>query len=295
MTIKKAVIPVAGLGTRFLPATKALPKEMLPIVDKPAVQYIVEEAVQAGIEEILFVTSRNKEAILNHFDRSIELEQHLDAKGKWPELREVQSLASLATFQAVRQTTPLGLGHAILCAESFVGDEPFAVLLGDDLMMSEKPAIAQMMAVYEETRQSVIGVQNVRREHVHKYGIIQYAAKDKKRYEVSDLIEKPQPHQAPSTLGIMGRYVLTPSIFQDLRNIEKGEGGEYQLTDAIKSLLQRESVAAFPLLGDRYDIGYKFGYMRALIEMGMKHEDMQEEYIQLLEDVLEAQKKRVLS
>lgn len=233
MKIRKAVIPAAGLGTRFLPATKAQPKEMLPIVDKPAIQYIVEEAVRSGIESIIIVISRNKKSIEDHFDKSVELEQTLLEKGKEDLLREVQLISELASIHYIRQKEPLGLGHAILCAEQFIGDEPFAVLLGDDIMVSEDPALLQMMRLYEQEEQTIVGVQQVPRQEVNKYGIIASSGSLNGVHEVKGLVEKPSPETAPSEYAIMGRYILEPSIFSVLANLKRGAGGEYQLTDAL--------------------------------------------------------------
>lgn len=221
MNVRKAVIPVGGLGTRFLPATKALPKEMLPIVDKPAVQYIVEEAVEAGIESIIFITGKHKKAIEDHFDKSVELEHLLVEKGKYELLENVQRISKMASVHYTRQQEPQGLGHAILCAEKFIGDEPFAVLLGDDVMVGETPALKQLIKVYEELNQSVIGVKEVKKEDVSKYGIIKAGSVVGDVYSVEDVVEKPKPEQAPSNVAIMGRYILTPSIFQSLKKLKK--------------------------------------------------------------------------
>lgn len=285
MKVKKAVIPAAGLGTRFLPATKAQPKEMLPIVDKPAVQYIVEEAAAAGIESILFVTGRNKKAIEDHFDRSMELEQMLAEKEKWNDLDEVRSISMVPSIHFIRQQEPLGLGHAILCAEKFVGNEPFAVLLGDDIMVAEKPGIKQLMEEYEKKGSSVIGVQQVQREDVSKYGIIKTQGPFDEIARVADLIEKPALEQAPSDLAIMGRYVLTPAIFQKLRGINKGAGNEYQLTDAIRAMLSDQDILAKKLEGSRYDIGSKLGYIKAVLEIGTQRKDLREEILAMMQQL----------
>ncbi len=290
MTIKKAVIPVGGLGTRFLPATKAQPKEMLPIVDKPAVQYIVEEAVKSGIESIIFITGRNKKSIEDHFDKSIELEQMLEEKHKFQMLKEVQTISSMASIHYIRQKEPLGLGHAILCAEQFIGDEPFAVLLGDDIMTSEEPALKQMIQAYETTNQSVIGVQKVDVEEVSKYGIIQPKNKSGSFHEVNDLIEKPSIEQAPSTIAVMGRYILNPSIFSYLKTIERGVGNELQLTDALGVVCEKERLFALELEGQRFDIGDKVGYMKAMVEVALKRRDLRQTFLSYLEGIVEKER-----
>ncbi|MBY0028363.1 UTP--glucose-1-phosphate uridylyltransferase GalU [Priestia aryabhattai] len=290
MTIKKAVIPVGGLGTRFLPATKAQPKEMLPIVDKPAVQYIVEEAVKSGIESIIFITGRNKKSIEDHFDKSIELEQMLEEKHKFDMLKEVQTISSMASIHYIRQKEPLGLGHAILCAEQFIGDEPFAVLLGDDIMTSEEPALKQMTQAYETTSQSVIGVQKVDVEEVSKYGIIQPENKCGSLHEVNDLIEKPSIEKAPSTIAVMGRYILNPSIFSYLKTIERGVGNELQLTDALRVVCEKERLFALELKGQRFDIGDKVGYMKAMVEVALKRRDLRQTFLSYLEGIVEKER-----
>ncbi|MFD2705772.1 UTP--glucose-1-phosphate uridylyltransferase GalU [Salibacterium lacus] len=294
MKVKKAIIPVAGLGTRFLPATKAQPKEMMPIVDKPAVQYIVEEAVEAGIDHILFVTGRNKKSIEDHFDRSVELEQHLEAKNKEAQLNEIIEISSMATIQYVRQKEPLGLGHALLCAEQFVGDGPFAVLLGDDIMDSSIPGIQQLIEVFERTNQSVVGVQEVPYDNVSKYGVIQPRQSSQNPCVIEDLIEKPSRDQAPSNLAIMGRYVLKPTIFRFLRDLKKGAGDEYQLTDALKESLEYECINASILEGERYDVGHKLGYIQATLELGLKRSDLNEDLFALLRNFVENEKKGVM-
>ncbi|BBH20742.1 putative UTP--glucose-1-phosphate uridylyltransferase YngB [Paenibacillus baekrokdamisoli] len=276
MKIRKAVIPAAGFGTRFLPATKAQPKEMLPIVDKPAIQYIVEEAVKSGIESIIIVTGRNKKSIEDHFDKSVELEQALLDKGKLQLLGEVQAISDMASIHFIRQREPLGLGHAILCAQQFIGDEPFAVLLGDDIMVAEPPALKQMIHVYEEFGKQVIGVKHVPDSEVNKYGIIDSLSKWDSVHEVTGLIEKPTLAEAPSNMAIMGRYILEPSIFAVIEKMEKGAGGEYQLTDALNTICQREGggLMALELQGSRYDIGDKFGYIKAILEIGLQREEL---------------------
>lgn len=275
MRIKKAVIPAAGLGTRFLPATKAQPKEMLPIVDKPAIQYIVEEAVQSGIENILIVTGRNKKSIEDHFDKSVELEHSLFAKGKQSLLEEVQAISEMANIHFIRQKEPLGLGHAIGCARQFVGDDPFAVLLGDDIMVSDPPALAQMVHLYEKTGNQIIGVRQVDAANVSKYGIIDSNGVEDRVHRVTNLVEKPSLAEAPSRTAVMGRYILKPSIFPILDQIERGAGGEYQLTDALNEVSQVEELLALELEGRRYDIGDQFGYIQAILEIGLMRKELQ--------------------
>ncbi|MFC7441843.1 UTP--glucose-1-phosphate uridylyltransferase GalU [Laceyella putida] len=292
MKIKKAVIPAAGLGTRFLPATKAQPKEMLPIVDKPAIQYIVEEAVQSGIESIIIVTGRNKRSIEDHFDRSVELEQTLLEKGKSDILKELREIANIAKIHYIRQKEPLGLGHAILCAQQFIGDEPFAVLLGDDIMVSEKPALRQLIDVFEEHRTEVVGVQTVKPAEVSKYGIIDFRKQQGNLYEVHDLIEKPSLEEAPSQIAIMGRYILRPSIFPILQTIGRGAGNEIQLTDALREICQKQPIHALELEGNRYDIGDKLGYLKASTEMGLQREEMRGPLLSYLEHVLKRERER---
>ncbi|MCI2252824.1 UTP--glucose-1-phosphate uridylyltransferase GalU [Domibacillus sp. PGB-M46] len=283
MTIKKAVIPAAGLGTRFLPATKAQPKEMLPVVDKPAIQYIVEEAAASGIESIIIVTGRNKRSIEDHFDRSIELEQTLEGKGRNEMLAELQGISNLASIHYIRQREPLGLGHAVLSARQFIGDEPFAVLLGDDLMMSKKPALRQLMDVHEQAGTDVVGVQHVAPEDVSKYGIIAPRACTGSVYELADLVEKPSVDEAPSMIAVMGRYVLNPSIFPVLESLERGTGGEIQLTDALRKQCAASPIHAVLLEGQRYDIGDKFGYLRAGIEMALSRPEMRGQVLAYLD------------
>ncbi|MBV6714113.1 UTP--glucose-1-phosphate uridylyltransferase GalU [Paenibacillus chitinolyticus] len=286
MTIKKAVIPAAGLGTRFLPATKAQPKEMLPIVDKPAIQYIVEEAVQSGIESIIIVTGRNKKSIEDHFDRSVELEQTLSEKGKMKLLKEVQAISEMAKIHFIRQKEPLGLGHAILCAKQFIGSEPFAVLLGDDIMVSYPPALRQMIHLYEETGRQVIGVKPVPDSEVDKYGIIDSAGGRNRIHRVAGLVEKPSLGSAPSNVAVMGRYILEPTIFPILENIEKGAGGEYQLTDALHEIAKREELLALELAGNRYDIGDKLGYLKAVLEIGLNREELAAQLLPYLKNLV---------
>ncbi|MFJ5963180.1 UTP--glucose-1-phosphate uridylyltransferase GalU [Bacillus sp. NPDC093026] len=286
MKMKKAVIPAAGLGTRFLPATKAQPKEMLPIVDKPAIQYIVEEAVQSGIEDILIITGRNKRSIEDHFDRSIELEQNLLEKGKKEQLAEIKHIADMANIHYIRQKEPLGLGHAVLCASHFIGDEPFAVLLGDDVMVSEKPALSQLMEVYEQKKTEVIGVQQVDRLDVSKYGMIKTAKKEGDVFQVSDLVEKPSIHDAPSDLAVMGRYILNPTIFSVLEKIGRGAGNEIQLTDALKEIANQSPIYAKQLDGQRFDIGDKLGCFKAATEIGLMRHDMRPALLAYMQSIL---------
>ncbi|AEN90021.1 UTP--glucose-1-phosphate uridylyltransferase YngB [Priestia megaterium WSH-002] len=263
---------------------------MLPIVDKPAVQYIVEEAVKSGIESIIFITGRNKKSIEDHFDKSIELEQMLEEKHKYEMLKEVQTISSMASIHYIRQKEPLGLGHAILCAEQFIGDEPFAVLLGDDIMTSEEPALKQMIQAYETTNQSVIGVQKVDVEEVSKYGIIQPKNKSGSLHEVNDLVEKPSIEQAPSTIAVMGRYILNPSIFSYLKTIERGVGNELQLTDALRVVCEKERLFALELEGKRFDIGDKVGYMKAMVEVALKRKDLRQTFLSYLEGIVEKER-----
>ena len=261
----------------------------LPIVDKPAVQYIVEEAVRAGIESMLIVTGRNKKSIEDHFDKSVELEQMLWEKGKTELLLEIQSISNLANIHYIRQREPLGLGNAILCAEQFIGDEPFAVLLGDDIMVSDPPALKQLINVFETYEKTVVGVQSVHPSEVSKYGIISAVTQHTKILEVRDLIEKPTPAKAPSNIAIMGRYILKPNIFPFLKTQEKGAGNEYQLTDALREVCHLEGLLGLELKGDRYDIGDKFGYMKAIIEMGLQRPELQPQMIDYLQQLLKKQ------
>jgi len=276
--IKKAVIPAAGLGTRFLPATKAQPKEMLPIIDKPTIQYIVEEAVNSEIEEILIITGRNKRAIEDHFDKNVELELELKKKGNGELLKIVEDISNLADIHYIRQKEPKGLGHAVYCAKTFVGNEPFAVLLGDDVIDSEVPVLKQMIKVYEKYNCSIIGVQEVKREDAPKYGIIDAKPIDERIYKVENLVEKPSIEEAPSNLAILGRYIITPKIFEILENTKPGRGGEIQLTDALKGLLDYEVIYAYNFEGKRYDVGDKMGYLAATVEFALKREDLNGEF-----------------
>ncbi|MHD0397945.1 UTP--glucose-1-phosphate uridylyltransferase GalU [Staphylococcus simulans] len=283
--VKKAIIPAAGLGTRFLPATKAMPKEMLPILDKPTIQYIVEEAYRAGIEDIIIVTGKHKRAIEDHFDNQVELENNLREKGKTDLLEKVQHSTHLANVFYVRQREQKGLGHAIWTARQFIGNEPFAVLLGDDIVESDTPAIKQLMDVYDETGKSVIGVQTVPEKETHRYGIVKPEKQNERVYEVEKFVEKPAPGTAPSNLAIMGRYVLTPEIFDYLSTQDKGSGGEIQLTDAIERLNHDDEVFAYDFDGERFDVGEKIGFVKTTIAYALKDEEMKDEiksYIQSL-------------
>lgn len=285
MVIKKAIIPAAGLGTRFLPATKAMPKEMLPILDKPTIQYIVEEAAKAGIEDIIIVTGKHKRSIEDHFDTQKELETNLYEKGKLELLDKVQYSTNLANIFYVRQKEQKGLGHAIFTAKQFIGNEPFAVLLGDDIVESDTPAIRQLMNQYEQTYKSVIGVQTVPTSETHRYGIIAPQSQDGRRYEVEKFVEKPKQGTAPSNLAIMGRYVLSPEIFDYLENQTEGSGGEIQLTDAIERLNQDDRVYAYDFEGERYDVGEKIGFVKTTIEYALKDNEMKEEIKQYIQSL----------
>lgn len=283
--IKKAIIPAAGLGTRFLPATKAMPKEMLPILDKPTIQYIVEEAARAGIENIIIVTGRHKRAIEDHFDSQKELEMVLKEKGKSELLEKVQYSTELANIFYVRQKEQKGLGHAISSARQFIGNEPFAVLLGDDIVESEVPAVKQLIDVYEETGHSVIGVQEVPEADTHRYGIIDPLTKNGRQYEVKKFVEKPAQGTAPSNLAIMGRYVLTPEIFDYLKTQKEGAGNEIQLTDAIERMNNDNQVYAYDFEGERYDVGEKLGFVKTTIEYALKDDSMREELTRFIKEL----------
>ncbi|EKK3092174.1 UTP--glucose-1-phosphate uridylyltransferase GalU [Staphylococcus aureus] len=283
--IKKAIIPAAGLGTRFLPATKAMPKEMLPILDKPTIQYIVEEAARAGIEDIIIVTGRHKRAIEDHFDSQKELEMVLKGKGKSELLEKVQYSTELANIFYVRQKEQKGLGHAISSARQFIGNEPFAVLLGDDIVESEVPAVKQLIDVYEETGHSVIGVQEVPEADTHRYGIIDPLTKNGRQYEVKKFVEKPAQGTAPSNLAIMGRYVLTPEIFDYLKTQKEGAGNEIQLTDAIERMNNDNQVYAYDFEGERYDVGEKLGFVKTTIEYALKDDSMREELTRFIKEL----------
>lgn len=289
MKIRKAIIPAAGLGTRFLPATKAQPKEMLPIVDKPTIQYIVEEAVASGIEEIIIIIGRGKRSIEDHFDKSYELEDTLFRKNKLDMLADVQKISNLVNIVYVRQKEPKGLGHAILCAKSVIGDEPFAVLLGDDIVMSEIPCLKQVIDVFEYYNSSVVAVQTVPEEDVSKYGIIKPKGTmiESDLFHIDSLIEKPSIEEAPSRFAIMGRYVLSPKIFEILERIPMGRGDELQLTDAINELNKHQAVFAYKFEGSRYDIGDKLGFIKATIDFALSREDIRESVLAYLQEVTE--------
>lgn len=284
--VRKAVIPAAGLGTRFLPATKATPKEMLPIVDKPTIQYIIEEALASGIEDILIITGRSKRAIEDHFDRSIELELNLEAGGKITELEMVKKISDIR-IHYIRQKEPRGLGHAILCAQQFIGDEPFAVLLGDDVVDSEVPALKQLIDVYDKTGASVLGVQEVPQEKVSSYGIVASEPTDEARtFTVNDMVEKPRIADAPSRLAVLGRYVINPEIFPILEKTKPGRGNEIQLTDALKVLAKQQTMYAYNFAGRRYDVGDKQGFLEATVEMALKRDDLRDKFLSYLQDIV---------
>lgn len=287
-TVKKAIIPAAGLGTRFLPATKAMPKEMLPIVDKPTIQYIVEEAIESGIEDIIIVTGKGKRAIEDHFDHSFELEQNLLDKGKYEILEKVQE-SSKINIHYIRQKEPKGLGHAVWCARKFIGNEPFAVLLGDDIVQAETPCLRQLMDQYEATQSSVIGVQTVPETETHRYGIIDPLVQKGRSYQVSEFVEKPAQGTAPSNLAIMGRYVLSPEIFMFLEDQQTGAGDEIQLTDAIQRLNEIQRVFAYDFEGKRYDVGEKLGFIQTTIEMALQHDELKNELLGYMEKLLKTE------
>ena len=300
MKVRKAIIPAAGLGTRFLPATKAIAKEMLPIVDIPTIQYIIQEAVDSGIEEILIITNSNKHAMENHFDKNYELEERLKESGKLEQVKMIQDIADMANIYYIRQKEPKGLGHAVLCAKSFIGDEPFAVLLGDDVVVNKegKPALKQLIEQYGKTSASVIGVQTVDKKDVSKYGIVEpsksHPAKGR-LVKLTDMVEKPAVEKAPSQLAVLGRYVLTPEIFELLETQGKGAGGEIQLTDAIKRLLDRQAVYAYDFEGKRYDVkrydvGDKFGFIKATIDFALDREDLHDQVNEYIHTLVEKEK-----
>jgi UTP--glucose-1-phosphate uridylyltransferase len=282
MRVKKAIIPAAGLGTRFLPATKAQPKEMLPIVDKPTIQYIIEEAVASGIEEILIITGRNKRAIEDHFDKSVELENELEAHNKQELLTMVRDISNMVNIHYIRQKEPKGLGHAIGCAKTFVGNEPFAVMLGDDVVDSKVPCLKQLINCYDEYKTSILGVQEVAREEVSKYGIVKGTFIEERVYKVKDLVEKPKMEEAPSNIAILGRYIITPKIFDIIENTKPGKGGEIQLTDALKVLMRNEAMYAYSFEGRRYDVGDKLGFLEATVEYALKREELRKPFMKYL-------------
>ena len=285
--IRKAIILAAGLGTRFLPATKAQPKEMLPIVDKPTLQYIIEEAIESGIEEILIITGRNKKSIEDHFDRSVELELELEHKGKVEMLEMVKIISNMVDIHFIRQKEPKGLGHAIYCAKSFVGNEPFAVMLGDDIVYNEgKPCLRQLMDCYDEYKTSVLGVQTVPDGDVDKYGIVDGLKIEGNVTKVKGLVEKPSVDEAPSNMAILGRYIITPSIFEILERTKPGKGGEIQLTDALLELMSEEAIYAYNFEGRRYDVGDKLGFLEATVEYALRKPELKDAFIEYLKSIL---------
>jgi len=284
--VKKAIIPAAGLGTRFLPATKAQPKEMLPIVDKPTLQYIVEEAIDSGIEEILVITGRNKKSIEDHFDKSVELELELEKSGKQEMLDMVRHISDMVNIQYIRQKEPRGLGHAVLCAKSFIGNEPFAVILGDDIVDSAKPCLKQLIDIYNEYNTTILGVQQVKREDVNKYGIVNGKQIDEKLHLIKDLVEKPDIENAPSNIAILGRYILKPEIFDVLENQKPGKNNEIQLTDALKTLSETQAMYAYEFDGKRYDVGEKFGFLQATVEFALKNKELEEQFLNYLKNLV---------
>jgi UTP--glucose-1-phosphate uridylyltransferase len=290
LKVKKAVIPAAGLGTRFLPATKAQPKEMLPVVDKPTIQYVVEEAVGAGIRDILIVTGRGKRTLEDHFDRSFELEYYLEQGGKHEDLKKVREITEMAVIQYIRQRDPLGLGSAVATAEPHVAGEPFAVLLGDDIVLGPDPLVARMIEVYERYGRSVIAVQQVPREDIHLYGAVEPEYIEDNLARVVDIVEKPPHDEAPSNLAAIGRYVLTPEIFGAIRQTTPDTRGEVQLTDAIGLLAREQAVYAYVFEGTRYDIGKKLDYLRATVELAADRDDLGPEFRQFLVDLVQRKK-----
>lgn len=283
--VRKAVIPAAGLGTRFLPATKAQPKEMLPIVDKPTLQYIIEEAVASGIEEILIITGRNKKSIEDHFDKSVELELELENKGKTELLEIVQNISNMINIHYIRQKEPRGLGDAIYCARHFIGDEPFAVMLGDDIVDNKVPCLKQLMDAYDEYRTTILGVQKVAKEDTNKYGIIDAKFIEDRVYKVKDLVEKPDSDKAPSNIAILGRYIITPEIFDILSDLPPGKGDEIQLTDALKELSKKEAMYAYDFEGRRYDVGDKLGFLEATVDFALKRDELKDGFLDYLKYV----------
>ncbi len=288
--VKKAVIPAAGLGTRFLPATKAQPKEMLPVVDKPAIQYVVEEAVRAGINDVLVISGRGKRTLEDHFDRSFELEYYLESKGKFDELKQVREISDLASIHYIRQRDPLGLGNAVAVSESHVGNEAFACLLGDDLIDEDDPLLADMLQIHERYGRSVVAVQEVPRSEISLYGSIKPEFVEDGLARVVQVVEKPSPEDAPSNLAVIGRYVLTPEIFDALRDVKPGVGGEVQLTDAINVLARDQAVYAYVFEGNRYDIGNKLDYLKATVEIAARRDDVGEEFRSFLADLVQRKK-----
>ena len=285
MKLRKAVIPVAGLGTRFLPATKTVPKELLPIVDIPSIQYVVQEAVEAGIEEIIFVTGRGKDSIEDHFDEAPELEQLLTERGNHEMVKTLRQIAEMTEVVSVRQKKPLGLGHAVLCAKDLVGDEPFAVMLADDLIDADVPGIRQLLNIFEETSESVIALMEVPEAEVHQYGVIKGREIKERLYQVEATVEKPLAKDAPSRMAIIGRYVLRPEIFQILQNLPPGRGGEIQLTDGLAQLVRERKIYGCEFIGDRYDIGDKVGFVRATVAYALKRSDLRDKVLAYLKTI----------
>lgn len=287
MSVKKAIFPVAGLGTRFLPVTKAQPKEMLPIVDKPAIQYVVEEAVESNIDDFLFITGRDKRPLEDYFDHSGELEHHLEKNGKKELLELVQNIACMCQIYYVRQKKPLGLGHAVWCARQHIGDEYFAVLLGDDIVVSEKPCLRQMIEVYEEMRKPVIAIRRVPKKEVSSYGVIAGKQLGKGLWEINDLVEKPSMEDAPSDLAVIGRYILPPEIFPLLEDLEPGAGGEIQLTDALRKLANNEPIIGYEFQGTRYDVGTPKGLLVATVEIALSRDDLGKDFARYLAQLVD--------
>ncbi|HWP60183.1 MAG TPA: UTP--glucose-1-phosphate uridylyltransferase GalU [Candidatus Acidoferrales bacterium] len=287
MKVRKAVIPVAGLGTRFLPATKTVPKELLPIVDIPTVQYVVQEAVDAGIQEVIFVTGRGKDGIEDHFDEAPELNQVLEERGQNGMVETLRRIAEMIEVVSVRQKRPLGLGHAVLCARDLVGNEPFAVLLADDLIDAEVPCVGQMLEVFESKKESVVALMKVPREEVHRYGVIKGEAIEPRVYAISDMVEKPAAKDAPSQLAIIGRYVLRPEIFSVLEKLPPGAGGEIQLTDGLARLVRERGVYGYEFVGERYDVGDKFGFVRATVAYALKRPELRDQVKEYLRTVVD--------
>ncbi|WP_297633613.1 UTP--glucose-1-phosphate uridylyltransferase GalU [uncultured Clostridium sp.] len=291
--IRKAIIPAAGLGTRFLPATKAQPKEMLPIVDKPTIQYIIEEAIASGIEEILIITGRSKKCIEDHFDRSIELELELENAGKENMLHMVQDISNMVDIHFIRQKEPRGLGHAINCAKAFVGEEPFAILLGDDIVYNdEKPCLKQLIDCYNEYHTSVLGVQTVPHNKVDKYGIVEGIEIEDRVMKVKGLVEKPNVDEAPSNVAILGRYIVTPRIFEILAETQPGKGNEIQLTDALLELIKREAMYAYDFQGRRYDVGDKLGFLEATVEYALRRDELKDGFTEYLKGILNIENRK---
>ena len=286
MKVKKAVIPAAGLGTRFLPATKAQPKEMLPIVDKPTIQYIVEEAVASGIEDIIIVTGRSKRAIEDHFDKSVELEAELEKHKKEELLKIVRDISSMANVFYIRQKEPKGLGHAVLCAKTFIGNEPFAVLLGDDVVDAKTPCLKQLIKAYNEYKTTILGVQHVPEKDVSKYGIVDGSVVGDRIFSVRDLVEKPSLRKAPSNIAILGRYIITPDIFKILEKTKSGKGGEIQLTDALRTMAAEKPIYAHNFEGRRYDVGNVMGFLQATVEFALKRDNLRKEFTDYLKTII---------